>query len=227
MKNQLETIKKAYDLTVEQYRMGINPLDDVPNDIKNSPFFKSLALDELVLSSGAPDIKEYLAPERGMRFLDVGCSANIVNYRLDCWPSAYYGVDISPKLIEAMTNFAEREQIPIGGLYIAEVVKLPFENDFFDICAAIGVMEYGTFKYVSEALIELNRTLKSGTRAVIDIPNINHPYATDMMRLEKHLGRTIFLHSRQTFEKILNPLFTAERIDDTGVMIKYFVRTVK
>jgi len=30
MKNQFDTIKKAYDLTVEQYHMGINPFDDVP-----------------------------------------------------------------------------------------------------------------------------------------------------------------------------------------------------
>jgi SAM-dependent methyltransferase len=227
MKNQLDTIKKAYDLTVEQYRMGINPFDDVPDDIKNSPFFKSLTVDGSALDSSATDIKEYLAPVAGMRFLDVGCSANIVNYRLDRWPSTYYGVDISPKLVEAMKNFVKREQITVGGLYVAQVTGFPFDDDFFDICTVIGVMEYGTLEYAGEALIELNRVLKPGAQAVIDIPNINHPYVTDMMRLEKHLGRTIFVHPRSAFEKILKPLFTTERIDDSQVMIKYFVRAIK
>jgi SAM-dependent methyltransferase len=227
MEKQLDAIKKAYDLTVEQYRMGINPLDDVPDDIKNSPFYKSLSVDKLALSSGAPDIEEYLAPERGMRFLDAGCSANIVNYRLDRWPSTYYGVDISPMLIEAMKNFVKCEQVSIGGLYTAQVTGLPFDNDFFDICAVIGVLEYGTLEHIGEALMELNRVMKPESRVVIDIPNKDHPYITDMVKLEKHLGRTIFPHSRAAFEKILKPLFISERIDDSRVMIKYFVRKIK
>ncbi len=48
-----------------------------------------------------------------------------------------------------------------------------------------------------------------------------------MVKLEKHLGRTTFLHSRIAFEKILKPLFITERIDDSQVMIKYFVRAIK
>lgn len=88
MNKQLDRIQKAYDLTVEQHENGINPLDDVPQDIKNSPFYKSLMVESEVLGSGAPYIKEYLAPGPGMRFLDVGCSANIWNYRLDRWPSS-------------------------------------------------------------------------------------------------------------------------------------------
>jgi SAM-dependent methyltransferase len=227
MKNQLDAIKKAYDLTVEQYRMGINPLDDVPDDIKNSPFYKSLTVDKSALDSSAPDIKEYLAPDAGMRFLDAGCSANIVNYRLDHWPSTYYGVDISPRLIEAMKNFVKCEQVSVGGLYVAEVTGLPFDNNFFDICAVIGVMEYCTLEYIGEALMELNRVMKPGARAVIDIPNKNHPHVLDMIKLEKHMGRTSFLHSQAAFEKILKPLFVTGRIDDSRVMIKYFVRTIK
>ena len=227
MDSQLEKIRKAYDLTVEQFRKGINPLDSVPEEVKNSPGCKSLMADSAVLGSAAPDIKKYLAPERGMCFLDVGCSANLVNYRLDLWPSTYYGVDISPRLVDAMKGFVHREQISVGGLHVAEISKLPFDDNFFDIAAVIGVLEYCTLHYIRGALMELNRVLKPDARVVLDIPNRNHPYAKDMARLEKYLDRPNFLHSRPKFEKLLKPLFLTERIDDSRVMIKYFVRTIK
>jgi len=109
--NQLDRIRKAYDLTVEQYRSGIEALDNIPEKIKNSPFFKSLSADSDLINSSAIDIKKYLAPEPGMRFLDAGCCANLANYRLDKWPSTYYGFDISPALINAMRDFDWRLQI--------------------------------------------------------------------------------------------------------------------
>lgn len=227
MDSQLGRIREAYNLTVEQYRKGVNPLDDVPEEIKNSPGYKSLIKERGVLGSAAPDIREYLAPKNGMRFFDVGCCANIVNYRLDLWPSIYYGVDISPRLVDAMKDFIRREQISVGELHVADVSKLPFKDNFFDIAAVIGVLEYCTLSYIRGALLELNRVLKSDSLVVLDIPNQNHPYARDMARLEKYLSRPNFLHSRSKFEKLLKPLFLTERLDDSRVMIKYFVRTIK
>jgi hypothetical protein len=53
MKDQLDNIKKAYDLTVEQYRKSINPFDDLPYDIKNSLFYKSLTTDKLSIKQPA------------------------------------------------------------------------------------------------------------------------------------------------------------------------------
>jgi ubiquinone/menaquinone biosynthesis C-methylase UbiE len=223
----LEKIQEAYDLTVEQYRKGIDPLHDVPEKIRNSPFFKSLAADKNLLNSTAPDIQKYLAPVYGMRFLDTGCSANIANYRLDRWPSVYYGVDISPQLIDAMKRFVKEQAISIGGLYVADISRLPFDDNFFDIAAVIGVLEYCKMGYIGAALMELNRVLKPESRVVLDIPNRNHPYAGDMVRLEQHLGRQSFLHSRSRFEKLMVPLFSTERVDDSRLMIKYFVRTLK
>ena len=227
MQRQLDKIRKAYDLTVEQYKKGINPSDAIPEEFRNSPGYKSLMANSGTLGSSAPDIKKYLAPESGMRFLDAGCSANLVNYRLDLWPSKYYGVDISPRLIEAMKGFVVREKISVGGLYVAEVSKLPFDDNLFDIAAVIGVLEYCTLTYIRGALLELNRVLKPDARVVLDIPNKNHPYAKDMARLEKYLARPNFLHSRSKFERLLIPLFLTERIDDSQVMIKYFLRTIK
>jgi ubiquinone/menaquinone biosynthesis C-methylase UbiE len=225
--NQLDRIRKAYDLTVEQYRSGIEALDNIPEKIKNSPFFKSLSADSDLINSSAIDIKKYLAPEPGMRFLDAGCCANLANYRLDKWPSTYYGFDISPALINAMRDFVKRQNISVGGLEVADFSKLPFDDNFFDIAAVIGLLEYCTLEYIGIALTELHRVLKTGARAVLDIPNRDHSHVNDMLELEKYLGRPIFLHPRLKFEELLAPLFATVQIDDSRVMIKYFVRAIK
>ena len=225
MDDQLEKIRGAYDLTVEQFRKGIDPLESVPDDIRNTDFFQSMDSVRNI-NSAAVDIREYLSPEKNMKFLDAGCSANLANYKLGEWPSTYYGVDISPALIEAMKSYVKRNDISIGGLYIADLAGLPFETDFFDIAAVIGVLEYCTLEYITKALQELHRVLKSGTKAVIDIPNSNHLHATDMQRLETYLGRPNFLHARSDFEKVMKPFFRIDTTDDSQVMIKYFVRSV-
>lgn len=225
MDKQLSKIRKAYDLTVEQYEKGIDPLGNIPERIRNSMGYQSILRDRDKLNSAAPDIKKYLNPKLGMRFLDGGCCANLANYRLDRWPSTYYGVDISPRLIRAMENFVARHNISVGGLYIADLSKLPFDDNFFDIASVIGVLEYCNLSYIRNALMELYRVLKPRAKMVLDIPNQKHPYVNDMMKLEKYLERPNILHSRSRFEHILTQHFSIDKVDDSQVMIKYFVRT--
>jgi ubiquinone/menaquinone biosynthesis C-methylase UbiE len=220
----LDMVRKAYDLTVEQYLQRINPLDDILEAIKNSPFYKSLAEDHDELNAGSPEVKDYLNPESGMQFLDAGCSANLVNYRLDRWPSTFYGVDISPALIDAMKKCVSRENIIIGGLYVTDLTRLPFDDSFFHISMVIGVLEYCTFEYLKTALFKLNRVMKPGARVALDIPNPNYLFVHDMERLELHLKRPIFIHPRSEFEKLLEPLFSTERVEDSKVMLKYFLK---
>jgi ubiquinone/menaquinone biosynthesis C-methylase UbiE len=224
---QLEKIRKAYDLTVEQHKQKIDTNQGVPEEIKNTDFYRFLLADGNSQGSGAPDTKNYLNPAPGVKFLDVGCSANLFNYRLDRWPSTYYGVDISPKLVNAMSNFVNRQHLSIGGLYVAEITDMPFNDDFFDIAAVIGVLEYCTMGYIKKALTELNRVLKSGSRIVLDLPNESHPHVKGMAALEEHLERPIIIHSHASFEKILTPLYKVERIDNTNVMKKYILTAQK
>lgn len=227
MKRQLEKIREAYDLTVEQYWQGVNPLDNIPQDIKSTSYYESLIADSRALGSGAHDVRDYLSPEAGMRFLDAGCSANLVNYRLEQWPSTYYGVDISPALVDAMKEFTAQENIGIGGLYVADIAGLPFDDNFFDIATVIGVLEYGTLEYIGKALMELNRVCKPEARVVLDIPNREHPHAKDMARLEEYLGRPIYHYAHSSIEELLAPIFAIERTDNSRLMIKYYVRVLK
>jgi ubiquinone/menaquinone biosynthesis C-methylase UbiE len=223
----LEKVRQAYDFTVAQFRQGTDPYADLPVKLKNADTIKKLAADSKNLGSGGSAIKDYLNPSPGMKFLDAGCSANLYNYHLYAWPSMYYGVDISEKLITAMKGFSESKGITIGGLYQADVSDLPFDDDFFDIAAMIGVLEYCKIAYVKKALKELNRVLKPGARIVLDIPNQNHPDVKDMADLERYLKRPIYIRSRETIEKAIRPFFKIQRVDDSRVMTKYFLNTVK
>jgi SAM-dependent methyltransferase len=222
---QLEQIRRAYDLTVEQHRSGADWLAQVPEAFKNSAELQALMQEPC--NSDAPENRQYLDPQSGMRFLDVGCCANLANHRLDQWPSTYYGVDISAALIEAMQGFAANHQIPIGGLHVAEVADLPFETDFFDIADVIGVLEYCTLDYTERALVELSRVLKPGARMVVDIPNLAHPLVETMFQLEDYLGRPNVPKPQAAFERLLTPLFAVDHVDDSHVMLKYFVRAIK
>ncbi len=228
MKKQLDLVRKAYDLTVEEYNRGIDPLAKVPDEFKNSLEFKEFQeCINLSCSSAAPENKSFLNPQVGMQFLDAGCCANLASYRLDRWLSIYYGIDISSKLMNAMKTFVSQKNLPIGGLWVAEISKLPFESNFFDIAALIGVLEYCSIEYTKKALSELNRISKPNSKIVLDIPNMSHPHVNTMFELEKYLGRPNIPKSKLKFEKILKPLFHIDKIDDSKVMLKYFVRVIK
>ncbi len=221
---QLARIRTAYDLSVRQYREGIDNFVNVPDEFKNSEGFRALMQEcGPLTSSSAPENKEFLNPQAGMKFLDAGCCANLANYRVDKWPSTYYGVDISPEIIKAMKSFTSHENISIGGLQVAEVASLPFDDDFFDIALLIGVLEYADLDYVGAALAEMNRVLKPKARLVVDTPNMEHPFVEVMFKLENYLERPNIPKSHLEFEKMLTPLFNIKKVDDERVMLKYFV----
>ena len=229
MRDQLQQISNAYDLTVKQHREMIDPLADVPDDFRHSKEFRDFQQEAgpEITGSNVPENKQFLEPKSGMKFLDAGCCANLASYRFDKWPSEYYGVDISPALIDAMKGFVTHHEISVGSLKVAELTDLPFDDDFFDIASVIGVLEYADFNYCESALRELNRVLKNGSRMVVDIPNMEHAHVQTMFKLEGYLGRPNIAKSRTEFEEILAPLFATVKVDNSHVMLKYFVKTKK
>jgi len=225
MERQLERIRVAYDLTVKQYELGIDPLDGVPDHVKNAPEFKSFVAEAAESCHvGAPDVRAYLNPESGMTFLDVGCAAGLKTHRLYEWPSTYHGVDISPGLIDAMRRFAASKSLKVGALHVADVAAIPFASGYFDIAAVIGVLEYCTPEYAKTALEELRRVLKARARVVLDIPNMAHPHVDLMFSLEESLGRPQYEYSQTEFETTLAYHFEIDSVDTSLVMLKYFCR---
>jgi len=219
-----DELKKAYDQTVDDFVAGIDPLDKLPKEFRESREVKEFFAQGGGESNQQQD-KDFLNPKAGMKFLDVGSCANLFNYRLDKWPSVYYGIDISEKLIASMKRFVERKNIKIGGLYVADVAKMPFNDNFFDIAAVIGVIEYFDIDFIKKALAELHRVIKPGGRMVVDMPNLNHHLCGTMIKIEQYQGRphTEEIPTQDEIVSVLEPLFEVERIDDSGPMTKYYV----
>jgi SAM-dependent methyltransferase len=226
MDKQLDRIRKAYDLTVHQYESGIDPLNGVPDDLRLDPDFQTFVEEAGdACHGGAPDVRAYLNPGPEMRFLDVGCAAGLKTHHLHEWASTYYGVDISPLLIDAMKRFVSKNAVDVGGLYVADAADLPFEDDYFDIAAMVGVLEYYTLDYVEASLLELSRVLRDGAKMVVDIPNLTHPHVDMMFCLEECLSRPQVSHERSAFEELLLRQFEIDTIDSSRVMLKYFCRS--
>jgi ubiquinone/menaquinone biosynthesis C-methylase UbiE len=224
---QRKRISKAYDAAISDPAPGRDSWADIPEEFLNSAEFAAFQkdADPKLTGSAAPDIKAFLAPAPGLKLLDAGCCADLAAYRLDRWASTYYGVDISPKIIEAMRTFATKEDIAIGGLEVAEVTTLPFPDQFFDIALCIGVIEYVDLEYTRKAIGELHRVLRQGGRMVIDIPNLDHPLVNVMFALENYLGRPHIIKSHRDFEEAVAPFFNTMDINDRHSMRKYFLKS--
>lgn len=226
-KKQLQRIRTAYDATVTDLFNDIDPWENVPEEFLESPEFKAFEkdADPALTGSTAPDIREFLSPQPGMKLLDAGCCANLAAKGFGNWPSLYYGVDISPELIRAMQAYADKERLQIGSLAVTEMADLPFPDDFFDIAMVIGVFEYVDLEYSERSFRELRRVLKPGAKMVIDIPNLDHPLVNVMFTLEDYLGRPHIIKSHKVFEEALAPFFLITKINSAHSMRKYFVHS--
>jgi SAM-dependent methyltransferase len=123
-----------------------------------------------------------------------------------------------------MKNHTVAADVPVGDLRVADLAKLPYEDGLFDIALVVGVLEYCPFDYLELGLGELDRVMKPRARVVLDIPNPDHEHVSTMLHLEELLGRQAFVHPRRAFEQTLRSVFTTEEVDESNVMLKYFVR---
>ena len=229
MIEQIDKIRKAYDLLLDQYHSNIHPFDNIPDDFKQSQEFKELINNcvPAITGSANPDIKRYLAPIKGYKLLDIGCSANLANYKFGEWNSSYYGIDISSALIHEMKKYTMQNNLNIGGLFVAEIANMPFKNDMFELAMIIGVLEYYDHNYIYQSLKEVNRVLKDNSKLVIDIPNEHHRLIDIMVKLEHYLNRPVIITNRKYFERIIKEDFQIDDINDLNVMIKYYLRNRK
>ena len=96
-----------------------------------------------------------------VHFLDIGCgtgwaigqAANLVDGK-----GLFYGVDLSPKMIEkAKSNFSGKDNFRF---LQANSESIPLENNFFDII--ISTNSFHHYLHPDKALKEMHRLLKSG-----------------------------------------------------------------
>lgn len=174
MNKQLEIIAQSYDNGIDYGRDGINLYDNLPPYITNHhdyPEFAKLMKDGELSDSKRKEVKEYLAPNTDMKFIDLGCCLNLMFKDYDKWDSIYHGVDISSKTIQLLEEFVEKNEMMIGSLYCGSIHNTTYEEDEFDTAACIGILEYFEKDYVREAMIEAHTIIRPKGRFVLDIPS--------------------------------------------------------
>ena len=86
MENYLHTIAGSYDKAIELGRQGIDLYQDLPAFITQDPDYPGWKEQAAGGDSSRKEIKDYLAPEKGMQFVDLGCCLNLMFYGYDKWP---------------------------------------------------------------------------------------------------------------------------------------------
>ena len=104
--------------------------------------------------------------QANVHFLDIGCgtgwavgqAANLVDGK-----GLFYGVDLSPKMIEkAKSNFSEKDNFRFMQ---ANSESIPLDDDFFDIIICTNSFHH--YLHPDKALKEMRRLLKSGGKLYI------------------------------------------------------------
>ncbi|MCL2400149.1 MAG: class I SAM-dependent methyltransferase [Defluviitaleaceae bacterium] len=233
MKNHLNVVASSYDKAIELGKKGIDLYKDLPDHLKDEPdyhLFEKAGAEGLDSSSGDKRIKEYLSPVQNMYFIDLGCCLNLMFNGYAEWPSIYHGVDISSETIKLLKEYSAKNNLNVGELFCGSIHKTPFDANYFDFGACIGVLEYFEKDFVSEALAEAYRILKPGGKFVLDIPNNNGKMRRFMNLVELSMGRPCrFDMLPREFEEILLKFFEIEKSEevDAVAMILYFLKRRK
>lgn len=130
--------------------------DTLDNNGRNSRFLRAAQSKVISLLNIQP----------GVHFLDIGCgtgwavgqAANLVNGK-----GLFYGVDLSPKMIEkAKSNFSGKDNFRFVQ---ANSESIPLDSDFFDIIICTNSFHH--YLHPDKALKEMYRLLKNGGKLFI------------------------------------------------------------
>ena len=104
------------------------------------------------------------------KVLDIGCGPgelvrSLVTRNLDVW-----GSDISKEMIQLARKLCERVGIMnTDRLGVGDIEHMSFDDSFFDVVVASGVIEYQ--KDDEKSLLEIRRVMKPGGYLIINVTN--------------------------------------------------------
>jgi ubiquinone/menaquinone biosynthesis C-methylase UbiE len=107
------------------------------------------------------ELAKYAGPDE--KILDAGCASGRFSEVTD--KADYYGVDVSESLIEIA-----KKKYPRGKFQTADVLKLPFPQNFFDKVYSISVLHHiPSEEFQLQYLKETGRVLKPGGLLILRV----------------------------------------------------------
>lgn len=102
---------------------------------------------------------------RGANVLEVGCGSGKISRHLAAalHPKTYTGIDISPQMITQAESGTHGDTRLI--FQVASVLKLPFENDSFDVVLEMDLLHH--LRDWKKAIREIHRVLKEGGKLLL------------------------------------------------------------
>ena len=163
-----------------------------------------------------------------LKVLDIGCARGYLVKMLRDYGIESFGVDISQYAILV----APSDIKPY--LYVCDVAreKLPFSDEFFDLCVSIATFEHIDPKSLrSHTLREVRRVLKPSGVLVINVPN---PLILSEREREEHVfvvGKDTWINfieaSGFRYDPRLTRLFERVRRRENKSMLRYHVNLLR
>jgi len=111
-------------------------------------------------------LKKYL-PNKNSRLLEGGCGYGHIVDAMDHWGYKAIGVDFASETIAKI-----KEVVPHLDVRVGDVRTLDFEDEYFDGCWSMGVIEHFWEGY-DDILKEMNRVLKPGGYIFLSFPCVS------------------------------------------------------
>ena len=112
------------------------------------------------------EVIDFLTKQKG-KIIDFGCGSG--RYLMKLKNAKMYLIDFSEKMIDLARN----KKID-AKFFVADMIKLPFENKFFDAAICIASLHcIKTSRKREKAIKELFRVLKSKAKCLVGVWNIN------------------------------------------------------
>jgi SAM-dependent methyltransferase len=114
-------------------------------------------------------VRDLVEPKPGDRIVDLGCAAGAITHFLTSFGCEVVGVDSEPLAIEAATDL-----FPDLRFELADVTRLPFEDDSLDKAVAADLVEHLDDPTFAGMLGEAKRVLVPGGTLSLYTPNPLH-----------------------------------------------------
>jgi len=116
---------------------------------------------------GFPEVPKFLKNKKG-RILDIGCGNCRYLLVANKKGNELYGIDFSSEMLKIAKEYCQEHNMKVN-LKKADVAKLPFPDNFFDVIICVAVLHIIEKGKIEKPLAEIKRVLKPGSLALIAV----------------------------------------------------------